>query len=349
MFRGIATSDWHLMGMTKVLGANASKIQLNEIRKIYEYAVSNGIKHVVSPGDITDNPNMDDSTFIQLLQFLLEWDSKVKTYYLVGNHDWEHRDKSSLDVLKVLAENGVFKNFRIFYQPKIIPIDGVLCAFLPFPHLDVPKSKKFPELGRLIFAHIEVQGAIGDNGRPLKTGHLDKLKYTDKDYVISGHIHQHQILKQKRFTYIGSPYQKNFGESLPKGFIEFQAKNTNEGLKVKTEFVDNHPSFILKNVVIKEQSDWNLLEKDTTIKYKIHVDKNSDVVIPKNIMTDFPNIVHLSGFDSTKVKNADTIKVSDIPKINMKTGLSMLLKKEGFSKSQIKMAREMVQEAISSL
>jgi DNA repair exonuclease SbcCD nuclease subunit len=203
-----------------------------------------------------------------------------------------------------------------------------------------------------VFAHIETVGAIGDNGLPLKMKE-DTLIRQPGDFVISGHIHQYQHLKKKRLVYCGSPYQKNFGESLPKGFIEFEAKYVSGDLKVSHTFVNSKPGFTLETVIVKQEDDWNLLNDDPSRRYKVLVDR-AEVVIPKNLTTRYPNIVMINGIDTTtKVEmnrdgTEDTVTSKNLPKISMRTGLVSYLKNSGLSRAQRDMGRELVEQAISS-
>ena len=352
---GLACSDLHLMGMYRNLGPQAPKLQFAEISKIYNYAVENGREHIFMPGDLSDVPRLDEENFSLLVTHLLTWDDSINTYYMLGNHDVEHKFKTSLDVLRILCEGGVFKRFKLFHAADTLKIDGVNVSFLPWPAMKAPKSKD--GRGRLIFAHIEVEGAIGDNGRPLKGGNLDKVVRSKDDYIVSGHIHQYQELKSKRLTYVGNPYQKNFGESLPKGFIDFKAgyKTGDNKLQFKHTFVNNRPNFTLENIVVADQSDWDKIKDDPSIRYKVFVDRNAGVIVPKNIVQMRPNIVTITGVNTATMSVEEVMEqargegagTQDLPKVNPMTGLKKFLKREGVDKSKMKIARAYVKEAMS--
>jgi hypothetical protein len=349
--RGIVTSDWHLNGMAKIF-RNPTEKQIAEIHKPYRYAAEHGISHVFVPGDMSDVPRMDEHTLISIITLLLTYDGHIHTYYQLGNHDVAHTTKTSMDVLKVLADSGFFKTFHLFYQPTLKKIDGINCCFMPFPHNQVLEAPKPP----LVFAHIEVAGAIGDNGRPLKHGDDEKFKRQAGDFIFSGHIHQQQFLRSKRFAYCGSLYQKNFGEALPKGFLDFTAKYVNGGkLSVHHEFVNSHPDFTLETKLIESSDDWDTLTHDENIRYKILTGEG--VIVPKNIMRDFPNIIYLMGAaKSVKVnmeqeegERSAELTIRDLPKFNITTGLKRYLKESEMNDPQVKRAKSLVREARAAL
>ena len=348
--RGICTADWHLDGMNKVLGGNATQIQMKELRKPFLYALEHGIQNVFIPGDASDTPQMSDDAFIAFITLLLTFDKDLCIWYDMGNHDVHSKGKNAMNVLKTVVDAGLFENFKLLGTVEVEKVDGIYVAHVPYPHEQVPECRRPP----LVFAHTETMGAIGDNGHPLRTKR-EQIKRQPGDFVISGHIHQYQHLKKKRWVYCGSPYQKNFGESLPKGFIEFEALYVDGKLRVSHDFVDSKPQFILQTVIIKDKADWERLKDNPSIRYKLMVDRN-EVTLPKNITTKFPNIVSINGIDTTnKVEmagievNLDGLTVKNLPKISMTTGLTSYLRQTGLSKPKRELARDLVKQAISEL
>lgn len=358
--RGIQTADWHFGGMSKVFpNGGATTRQMVEVDKIYGYAGVNGIKNIFIPGDISEKPILDQSDIIQLISMASRYDDDFITHYVVGNHDFHSVEnigkegvisKTSMDVLKLIEDKGYLKNFHIHYKPKLVKIDGVYVCMMPFPHNEVLAAPRPP----LVMAHIEMAGAIGDNGRILKHGNDDMFKRQPGDFIMSGHIHQYQHIKKKRFIYCGSPYQKNFGEALPKGFVDFTAKYVNGKLVVEHEFINNKPHFTLQQLLIQESADWDRLESDPNIRYKVLIGEG--VIVPKNIMKDFPNIVYINGAAGTIKVNLDgspdttgSLTIQDLPKFNVKTGLKKYLKSAELTTAQSKRATELVRDAMNSL
>lgn len=344
ILRGISTSDWHLAGgLNNVFPGKALPKMMFEIEKAFKYCVENDIHHLFMPGDISDKARLDEETFIALVALLLKYDEYVNFYYILGNHDFAQVGKTAIDILKVFAENGALKNVHIISKPEVRTIDGVEVGFVPFPFKKLDAKDKTP---KLIFAHIEEAGALGDNGLPLKSQHLG-LERNKGDFVISGHLHTHQVLKAKRLVFNGAPYQKTFGEQGPKGFVEFKARYNDEDLQVKTTFVNSRPEFKLVNVTITEQEEWSNIERNENILYKITLGEG--IVPPKDITKEFPNIVMLNGVSykgRSNIEVGDKMSDKDIPKITPLTGLVKYLKKYELTKEEVRMGVQMVKEAI---
>jgi DNA repair exonuclease SbcCD nuclease subunit len=344
MIRGISTSDWHLSGgLTRIFPLKALEKQMAEIEKVFKYAVENDIRHVFMPGDMSDKARLDEATFIALVTLLMRYDKYLSFYYLLGNHDVAQVGKTSMDVLKVFAESGVFKNVHLFSTPETVEIEGVNVGFVPFPHTALPKSKK----PRLIFAHVEEPGAMGDYGTPLKSATV-KVDRSERDFVISGHLHTYQVLKQRRIIYNGALYQKTFGESPNKGFIEFQAKYNEGELLVKHKFINSQPNFRLDTIKIEDSRDWEQLEKGEHVFYRIYLGEG--VVTPKDIVREYPNIVQINGTTYRgKAVVEDKVSADSIPKITPLTGLIEFLHQYELSKTEMKKAVGIVKDAIQQL
>lgn len=342
---GVVTADWHLGGMAKVFQDPLSR-QIAEIHKPYKFAIERGIERVFVPGDMSDIARLGEHELIALITLLLNYDEYIYTDYVLGNHDVSHLGKTSMDVLKVLSDSGFFKRFRVHTKPVAEKIDGVYVSYLPYPFFEVAKAKLPP----VVFGHVELIGAIGDNGRPMREGHDDKLKRQKGDFLITGHIHQYQYLESKRAIYPGTLYQKNFGESLPKGFIEFTAKYKNDRLIVDHEFVNSHPNFNLVTKLIRSNKDFDKLSSDQDKRYKLLIEEG--VIVPKNLTLDFPNIVYINGASSKVKPNMEgevvgdqMVSIQDMPKFGITTGLTKYLKDSQLDKKQIRRAKELVNEA----
>lgn len=348
MLHAISTSDWHLCGgLSNVFPGRALSKQMPELEKIFDYAVTNNIRHVFHQGDISDKARLDEDTFIALVQLLLKYDPYVSFYYILGNHDVAHVGRTSIEVLQVFVDSGALKNVHIMKAPEVREIDGVEVGFVPFPFKALPEDAT--DCPKIICAHVEEAGAIGDNGLPLKSQHLKVERHKD-DFVFSGHLHTYQVLKNKRMVFNGAPYQKTFGEQGPKGFVEFRAKYVGDQLKVAHKFVDIRPEFTLINLAINSDQDFDKLERNENCLYKVTLGEG--VIAPKELTREFPNIVMLNGVTykgRNNTSSAEKMSAADIPKITPLTGLVRFLHEHDLSKEETKKAVRMVKDAMAEL
>lgn len=342
ILEGIAASDFHFDGLNKHF-PDANERIIQEMEKIYQYALKNGIKHIFMPGDLADTPNLDWDTYGMLFDFFMKYDGLIHSYYIAGNHDFADIVNTSMNFLHKLSKSRAFKTLHIFLKPERREIDGIPVNFLPYPCLETLSTKK----GAVNFAHVEYNGAIGDNGRSLKTKH--ELAQHKNDFTVSGHIHQYQYMETRRAVYCGNPFQKNFGESLPKGFIHFRATLNKNKIDFKHNFVLNKPNFELVNLHIDDINDFKKLQHSNNIRYKLHVD--SEVPVPADLMLNYPNItggIFVSGQKKAKGKEDEEAKIEKVD-IDLTTGLKQHLVAAGLDKKMIKRAKMEVQKAKNAL
>ncbi len=341
--RGIGTGDWHLNALAKHFDDSIVR-QMHEIDKMYKYAVAQGIDHIFVNGDVSNTPILSSDAYIALYALLMRYDGVVNTHYIAGNHDFSEVGKTSLDFLKVLVDNNVFKTFHIYLEPEQRKIDDTYVNFCPYPQLESLECKR-PALN---MAHVEYNGALGDNGRKLRVKSEKEFTQADLDFTISGHIHQYQFLESKRAVYAGSPYQMNFGESLPKGFIDFETVSKKQELRFNHEFINLQPDFTLQQLVIKRTRDLEQLTNSDAVRYKLWVGEK--VRIPDNLMARFPNITG-GIFDLETKQKSETIEVQKVERhtFDLTKNLKKFLKNQGHDKSQIKDAMAIVAEAMTDL
>lgn len=348
VLEGLATADWHLCGLSKHF-PNDIERQFYEINKIYQYAVKNGVEHIFVNGDISDTPHMPTDVYIALVLFLKKYDGIIHTHYIAGNHDFSDIKKTSMDLLDVLVRNDFFKSVSLYLNAESTKVAGVPVNFLPYPCVEAPES----DVPHLNFSHVEYNGAVGDNGRKLRT--KDEFIQNPGDFNVSGHIHTYQYLKAKRAVYSGNPFQKNFGEGLPKGFLHFKATAGSDEIKFKHKFINNKPDFQLINVQIESREDFAKLSDSDAYRYKLWV--SPSVEVPRDLRVKFPNITGgIFDLDSKKqaevpdmVEDGGAATTPTTTRRSLRQGLTDNLRSKGFKKRQVKDAHAIVKQAANEL
>lgn len=347
MLHTIVTSDWHLDKLAKLFPHDHVSRQLKDVEKIFKYAIENGIRHVIIPGDISDTHKMSADTQMQLLSLIKKYDPYLHIKYIGGNHDFSDITKTSMDLIKLITDNGFFENFQLYISPEQVEIDGIIVNMMNHPVMEALPNKR-PCLNMV---HVEYTGAIGDNGRTLKSS--KEFKSPRRDYNVSGHIHQYQHMEKRRVLYCGSPYQTNFGEKLPKGFVDLKVRESKGKIQIKHKFVDNKPGFRLLTEHIESASELGKLSTEPGIRYRLYVDEG--VIVPSDMMLRNPNIVQLwqSG-SKKKVEIGNELEnfvnqTTNIPKTNPLLGLSKQFKASGQTKRDWQKGVSLVKEALSEL
>lgn len=341
----LVTSDWHFEKLKKLFPHDHIDRQIREIEKIYQYALEKGIKHVFIPGDISDTHKMNSETYMKMLLLFKKYDGIIHTYYTGGNHDYSDVTTTSMDLFQTILEGGYLETFHLFLQPEQIEVDGVLCNMMPHPAMESLPNKR-PCLN---FVHVEYTGAKGDNGRLLKSKH--NFQSPKRDFNISGHIHQYQELTKRRAIYCGTPYQTNFGEALPKGFIEIRAGVKERKMVVKHRFIDNKPGFRLLTEEIGSTKDFAKLSTEPGIRYRLYLEEG--VVVPSDLMIRNPNIVQVwhKNKNSKIATDVEQFRqeTTELPQLNPTEGLAKVFKANGLKKSDYLVAKDMVKQALTEI
>lgn len=333
---GVAIGDLHLDKLIKYW-PDANTRQLGAVRKTVAAARQQGASQVFFLGDIAegirDNTGnamrLSEPAQCELLTLLLELDQQIDTHVILGNHDWASTGSHSLQMFFTMQKHGVFKRVRLYETLERVKIDGVRCAMMPFPHTTPPKGSQ------VAFAHYEVGGAVGDNGR--STHVADEFRFDCP--VIQGHLHTHQ--RVRNHYYPGTLYQTSFGENDDKGYALFQP-----GAKFGYKWIERGPPFKMVNLRINSREDFAQLTLDTQVLYKLFI--HEDVKVPSNLLTRFPNIVNRLAFASEQ--EAASLEQDEFATENQRVDLDSrnvlpdYLLKVGASRKQVERALQIVDD-----
>lgn len=359
LLRAVCIGDIHLDALNKynhVFKLMPGELTYNEIlefeiQKIYAYAEREGIEHVWFLGDISERPRMTQEAHEVWLRTQLDpTRRKFQTKGIIGNHDFEDITFHSMQVFQAALGSGQFPHIKFYYgAPVTETIDGIDVGFLPYPHITSPRStkrKQGDERPKAYLGHFDVAGAKRDNGRLMETGADAELDTSD--FWIIGHIHTYQVPKPN-VVLPGTVHQLNFGESLPKGFLDISFKYEGDKLLKKYAWVENEPLYKLINLPITCQSDFDQIENNPAQLYKLFIKKG--VELPTTLLRSRPNIVNnLQYKDDGELveimRQEISLEVGDGATVSFdeKVELSTILKTRGLTESQIERGFEMLRK-----
>lgn len=209
----IHTSDLHLGAKFKKLSTLKANIlreeEMHQVARLFDYAKSIDCKAIFISGDL-----FDGKTFSQKLMrsfFDIVEKSKIKTFYLRGNHDEE------------FITGKVPDNFIIFddelqcYEFEDFSVSGQQGS----ENLIVPiyKNNKF----HFHLLHGDIFNPSSNDGinlRPFESAGID--------YLALGHIHSFEsgnLGEYGKFVYCGSLFSHGFDECGEKGFVEIEVED----------------------------------------------------------------------------------------------------------------------------
>lgn len=171
---------------------------------------------VIILGDVLHRHALIDlAPLCLMLDMMSQLSQLCHVYVLVGNHDIANNKTIVADgadhALKVLSH---MDNVTVIDKPTDINVLGMSSVMLPYyPTGDFPDISNYD----LVFCHQEFKGCKMGNVRSI---HGDSI--SSDCLVISGHIHDHQIIKHGQTTiiYPGTPFMTTFGESAEKMIVE---------------------------------------------------------------------------------------------------------------------------------
>jgi DNA repair exonuclease SbcCD nuclease subunit len=265
------TGDWHV-GSSRFL-PNYLERQISGIRSVYEKAKELKLRTILVSGDLVEKdlrPHERDA----LLQLLLEKDDEgFESLIISGNHDMLARGYSNLRFLEHLDSMNRFKSTYVAVEtPRIVRLHQQ--DFLLFPGF-CPEKNINRELKKwirrcqdppIVLMHEVVKGATADNGFKLEHGvRIDPdLKVL---YFACGDLHKFQKLTGiSNGFYCGSPIQHDFGEVLPKGFLQVDTENPTNPRFIEIESISNLETVSeAKEVSSVEKNAWVRIKSESLV------------------------------------------------------------------------------------
>lgn len=263
----VGIGDLHLSavngsgGLSRYVSGNSDKAILKEVQAAVDYAREHYIKNAFIYGDFCDGPKMSYQAHLALYEFFTR-NKDIMFYGILGNHDKLAKGKqygSSCDLLEKFS----LSNFKLYSEPTVEKIDGVLVNFLSFPY-----HNWNPDC--LNICHIDVHGSVMDSGRPSQS----RVKLDKNAVVVAGHIHTKGKVGKKCF-YSGTMYQTNFGEKQEKGFHHIMFNSPDD---FEIQFIPHTPSILLHTVTVYSEKDLQGLPTSPNNIYRLLIQDGADIV-----------------------------------------------------------------------
>lgn len=166
---------------------------------------------IVVLGDLLDRHEAINMTpLVNAIDFLHQLQDIAPLYVLIGNHDRKN-NQDFLSKEHPFTAVKYWNNTIVVDQCHTTVVKNIKLTFVPY----VPPGQFQKALdtidwqdSHLIFTHQEFKGCkMG----AITSSHGDEWATTNP-YIISGHIHDYQML-QNNILYVGTPIQHKFGEN----------------------------------------------------------------------------------------------------------------------------------------
>lgn len=191
---------------------------IDRAKKLFEIVEALG-NPVIWLGDLLDLKEIVRSSCLNALYFYLKT-SKLTHVVLIGNHDWQNLQclDHSLQLLKEL--------------PNVLVVDHLRCEgniyFVPYIHDKLKLKeilKQIPD-GSIVFGHFDVFNFDFGNGHLCEDQTITLEDFSRFKKVISGHFHKYQV--SGNFTFLGTPFSKDHGETNQVKFLGIYNHSTTQ-------------------------------------------------------------------------------------------------------------------------
>lgn len=209
---------------------NNSQFFLEQMKKFYyecfiPYCLRRDIKTIWILGDVFENRKQIN---VLIMQELISFFSTLQNYgftvyCIAGNHDFYFKNTDA--VCSLTSTVSSFSNVRVINRREVHSFDGVNVGFINwiFPD-DLEESVRWMNTvpANILCGHFAINNFEIARGTICEGG-MDSSTFSRFDRVFSGHFH---IKAQSgNITYLGNPYQTNWGEAgYTKGFHIFTPK-----------------------------------------------------------------------------------------------------------------------------
>ena len=183
------------------------------------------------------------NTVLKVFRFYATEMPHLKITVLVGNHDIYYHNRLDVNCIEVLRE---FNNVRIIDKVTEETVSGKKIIMFPWICKDSEADIRFKsikendEIFDLCLGHFEINGFEMQRGRPCDGG-SDRGDFKNYKRVFTGHFHIRNTSKDGKISYLGCPYQMDWGDYGNDKGIHIYDLETGE-----TTFIENtvSPKFV---------------------------------------------------------------------------------------------------------
>ena len=247
---GIGVMVWFLAD-THFGYKNDNRVWLDDMFAYFYEVLIPYMKRNVKPGDILvhlgdvfDNRQAVGLDTLSRTMDLFRCLSDIFTdiRIVIGNHDMFNKSDNSVSSINMLK---YIPNVTIYYEPTVDVIEGKAVLFNSWCY-DYEKQKDILKKYKTdyIFGHLEVKGSVTNSkGSKILGDKSIPVESFKKSEVYAGHIHMRQDIKNVH--YVGTPYQKDWGDKGSKRGITVLEPKSGKSVFLENDF---SPKFIDENV-----------------------------------------------------------------------------------------------------
>jgi len=189
---------------------------INLFNQLIQTAKDNNINKIIHLGDFFDkkifgNKNITIKTIMAALTIFNNISTnKLELYIITGNHDLIYKNTNTPNSLQFFQNDNIY---IIDEQPLTLNQFTLIPWNYPITNLNA----------NIVLGHFEINGMYMDNGLEISESNFSINDFNKFEHVYSGHIHTKQTTKN--ITYIGNPYQMNYGDiNNERGYYIFTDK-----------------------------------------------------------------------------------------------------------------------------
>jgi len=219
-----------------VVYANSQKLFYENV--FFPTIDSNNVKHVLHLGDVFDRRkyanfltirNANEMFFDRIVE------RNIETHVIVGNHDTFYRDTNEINSMRLLYSQSKYDNLHIYWEkPVIVTIDNLdimMCPWICSENQKQSLEAISNTNAKVLMGHFEIMGFEMLKGTLCDHG-LEQNLFSKFHCVFSGHFHHPS--SYQNITYLGAPYEMNWGDYQGRrGFHLFDTET------LELEFIEN--------------------------------------------------------------------------------------------------------------